>query len=69
MDLVSEEHEAKLEQIRQKRLHRFGKTAKVADAKKAVIKDASSAAKAVDTKATPVKPEAKTAAKANKETH
>lgn len=40
MDLVSEEHEAKLEQIRQKRMHRLNRSkgAKVADAKKPAAK-------------------------------
>jgi|GEM_PF-4520650 len=73
MDLVNEEHEAKLEQIRNKRMRRLAKAAhsktgnsKVADAKKPAAKEAGKAA-----------PEAKTAEKktaatektAAKETH
>lgn len=53
MDLVNEEHEAKLDQIRKKRMHRFSKSAKVADAKQPAVKAASSkvpAAKTTETK-------------------
>jgi hypothetical protein len=54
MDLVNEEHEAKMAQIRQKRMHRFTKTGKVAEAKK------------TETKVTETKTETKPTAK---ETH
>ncbi len=63
MDLVNEEHEAKLEQIRNKRMRRFVKTAKVADAKKAIIKETEAASTSNDDGAT------KAATTPAKETH
>lgn len=52
MDLVNEEHEAKLAQIRQKRMRRFSKSAKVANAKSPAAKEANGkpAAKTTETK-------------------
>lgn len=66
MDLVNEEHEAKLAQIRQKRMHRFSKSAKVADAKKPAAKEANGKAPAAKTTETKTAATEKTT---TKETH